>query len=272
MRRGKWEPLDTLGQGGQGTVYRAINTQALDLRGKVLPEFHYAMNALRQIGTPERYLADSERVLQLIEQCLSRHDPKLSGALKVLHDDVRTEGKARTRLEREVSALRALDHPHIVKLLDVDVEGGWFVTQYFPAGSLEKYPDLFTIAKVLWALVSGRHKLPLWNFRGDEFNLEVQFPDAPEMIAVNALLSRCLVERETDCLPSAFELLVEVDALVARLRGRRGSTGHRMRPRLAARGESRGGPVFDVPTPQKSPIFESFFRPKLPRMTFTTGC
>ena len=41
--------------------------------------------------------------------------------------------------------------------------------------------------------------------------------------------------------------------------------------RVAARGESRGGLVFDVPTPQKSAIFESFFRPKLPRMTFTTG-
>lgn len=74
--------------------------------------------------------------------------------------------------------------------------------------------DVFTLGKLLWAMVSGRHKLRLWYFCDREFDLAVQFPGDLRMAAINELLSRCVVEHEHDCLPSALELLAEVDAVV----------------------------------------------------------
>lgn len=79
--------------------------------------------------------------------------------------------------------------------------------------------DVFTLGKLLWAMVSGRHKLLLWYFRNPEFNLEALFPRDPRMVEVNRLLDRCIVQEEKDCLPSVVELLEAMTETLARLRG-----------------------------------------------------
>ncbi|WP_344981214.1 serine/threonine-protein kinase, partial [Streptosporangium fragile] len=44
-------------------------------------------------------------------------------ALKVLHDAVDADSEARTRLEREVRALRRVESPYVARVLDADLEG-----------------------------------------------------------------------------------------------------------------------------------------------------
>ncbi len=77
--------------------------------------------------------------------------------------------------------------------------------------------DVFTLGKVLWAMISGQSRLPLWYFRKDPFNLEMLFPDDPLMAMVNMLLAKCVVEEQKDCLESAKELLQETDRLMVAL-------------------------------------------------------
>lgn len=143
MRFGRWETMDELGRGGQGIVYRALDTALVDIEGQILPQVHRAVQGLAAIGTPDQIRERTLQLLKGVEQYLSRQDPKNCGALKVLHPNVRDNAKARERLEREVAVLSEQYHPHIVKLLDASVSDGWFVTEYFPSGSLEKHRERF---------------------------------------------------------------------------------------------------------------------------------
>lgn len=63
---------------------------------------------------------------------------------------------------------------------------------------LEEIPpsfDVFSLAKVLWHMVSGKERLKFWYFKEDEFNLVKQFPDLPEMHLANELFEKCITER-----------------------------------------------------------------------------
>jgi serine/threonine protein kinase len=74
--------------------------------------------------------------------------------------------------------------------------------------------DVFPLGKVLWSMISGRAILPFWYHRRREYDLAVTFPNDPAMHAANQILDRCIVEHEADCLSSAADLLLHVDAIV----------------------------------------------------------
>ena len=78
--------------------------------------------------------------------------------------------------------------------------------------------DVFSLAKVLWAMVSGRPKFPLWYFdRGDD-DLRQMFPNDPAVHFVHEILRKCVVESEDETrLHDAGELLGEVDTTIAAL-------------------------------------------------------
>jgi serine/threonine protein kinase len=78
--------------------------------------------------------------------------------------------------------------------------------------------DVFPLGKVLWAMISGQAFLPYWYHRKEGYNLEQYFPNEPGMRNVNAILDKCITENETDCLPSAKELLSVIDAELDRLK------------------------------------------------------
>jgi hypothetical protein len=82
--------------------------------------------------------------------------------------------------------------------------------------------DTFCFGKTIWAMIAGKTKLRLWYIHDETFDLERLFPDSSsEMQIVNALLEKCVVERERDCrLPTATHMLAEVDRTIAHLRGR----------------------------------------------------
>ena len=78
--------------------------------------------------------------------------------------------------------------------------------------------DVFSLAKVLWAMVSGRPKFPLWYFERPDNDLRQMFPDEPAVQYVHEILRKCVVESESETkLLDAGELLGEVDTTIAAL-------------------------------------------------------
>ena len=71
--------------------------------------------------------------------------------------------------------------------------------------------DVFSLAKVMWWMISGKGVLPLWYYNDNRFNLEHIFPGSSLMKQVNTVLAKCLVEKEASCLIDASQLLSEVD-------------------------------------------------------------
>lgn len=80
--------------------------------------------------------------------------------------------------------------------------------------------DLFCLGKVLWSMASGRQRLRLWYFKSADNDLERLFPSDLGMAAINAILARCVVEHEKDCIDSAGALLDLVEAAISSLSGK----------------------------------------------------
>ena len=73
--------------------------------------------------------------------------------------------------------------------------------------------DVFSLGKLLWAMLAGEQLLRLWYFDQPEYDLTRMFPTEPRFQLVNELLSSCVVEKEKDCMGSA-KLLSKVDELI----------------------------------------------------------
>jgi len=71
--------------------------------------------------------------------------------------------------------------------------------------------DVFSLGKLLWAMVSNVPFLDFWDFDRPEFNLEEMFPNAPYIELANPLFKKCIVKNPKDCLSDATALLEEVD-------------------------------------------------------------
>lgn len=75
--------------------------------------------------------------------------------------------------------------------------------------------DLFSLGKVLWAMVSGRPKMQLWYWQDPRFDLEKQYAADDRMRWINRLLSGLVVGREANVgWTSAMELLSQIDAML----------------------------------------------------------
>jgi serine/threonine protein kinase len=74
--------------------------------------------------------------------------------------------------------------------------------------------DVYMLAKLLWCMVAGKLKIPRECYREPAFDLTQLFPDDPHTYVINSILEKCLVEKAEDCLPSAKELLSEVDKYI----------------------------------------------------------
>ena len=78
--------------------------------------------------------------------------------------------------------------------------------------------DVFSLAKVLWAMVSGRPKFPLWYFYRPEHDMRQMFQGEPGVQFVHEILKKCVAESESETrVHDAGELLAEVDIAIAAL-------------------------------------------------------
>jgi hypothetical protein len=78
--------------------------------------------------------------------------------------------------------------------------------------------DVFSLGKLLWAMVSGRSLLPLWYLHKPEYDLEQMFPQDESIRWARMILDKCIVENEADCFKSAEELLRSIDMVLAALK------------------------------------------------------
>jgi serine/threonine protein kinase len=81
-------------------------------------------------------------------------------------------------------------------------------------GEINPSFDAYMLGKVLWCMVAGRLKLHREDFLHPALNVEKLWPNDPDMHIVNTILSKCVVPREEDCLPSAQDLWLMVGKYV----------------------------------------------------------
>ena len=77
--------------------------------------------------------------------------------------------------------------------------------------------DVFSLGKVLWAMIAGQPILQLWYHRKPKFDLAKMFPGNESIAFVQTILDRTVVEEPTDCLKNGTELLALVDETIEAL-------------------------------------------------------
>jgi len=132
----KWKIIKSLGKGGQGEVHQVIN---LDVDRKVKD---HIVDALRNITAAVSYHEikeqNYEKFSNALFEMLKMQDPSQQGALKVLHkhEEARDAELAQERIKHEIKAMSDNLHPNLIKILDVDPDSEWYVSQFYPNGTL----------------------------------------------------------------------------------------------------------------------------------------
>lgn len=76
--------------------------------------------------------------------------------------------------------------------------------------------DVYSLGKILWALISGKPFLNLWYWDKPQFDVEKQYPDAKWIHCAKEIFRRTIVQEEEQCDPNASILLEHVDQLIKR--------------------------------------------------------
>lgn len=308
----RWERIRELGEGGQGRAYLVRDTTLLDV-AELAHRLRKAVSALASITPTEDAKRNAMTALELIERYLTRDSEQSVAVLKILHDQARADAKALGRLQRESEVLSKTNHPHLIRILDTDPTGGWYVTPYYRGGTLaerlasyasqpeaalhalipmvegvaqlhamgavhrdikpenifvsnaqlvlgdfgivhfadarqtrlsDSYEnvgsrdwmpgwamgmrfddvrpsfDVFSLGKVLWAMISGRTKMQLWYFDRTPFDLRQQFPTDERIPWVHRLLLGSVRENEEDVWRDAGVMLREMRTVAEVLRRR----------------------------------------------------
>ncbi len=153
------------GCGGQGKVYRVCKEKEYSDIKKSLTE------ALKMITSSAVY-RDSQRkegydsLREWLPKMLRMEEPVNQFALKVLHEpkDARDPKLAMDRIKREIGVMSKNLHPNLIKLVDSDPDGKWFVSRFYPGGTLAQKPDKYkgdflSVLKAARPIVEGVARL-----------------------------------------------------------------------------------------------------------------
>lgn len=138
-KREQWQNIEQLGSGGQGTVF-------LVRRPEAGAEYREAAKRIQNVLMSAAGGLAPERVKALAKDLYFCGRPGELGEVAALKDffiDGRDQEQAIGRLEAEIKALKTIQHPAILKLIDASVEERFLVTEYFPGGSLSKNLSMF---------------------------------------------------------------------------------------------------------------------------------
>ncbi len=135
----RWKKIESIGKGGQGEVFHVVPKVNLDLLALSRP-VGLALSPERQTLTGE------DQVQREIAKVVHAENPMNHGALKILHspNEARNFEDAEKRLKRELEAMKKADHPNLLKIVDHNPDEKWFVSEYYPKGTLKDRSDQFT--------------------------------------------------------------------------------------------------------------------------------
>ena len=138
----RWQKIKKIGKGGQGKVIRVLDKQKVEL-DLLVDSFNKAFQLARQRDTK----LDADKLIQKkIAEIVRAENPMNHGALKILHapDEARNFADAEERLKRELKAMEQAYHPNLLKVLDYNLQEKWFVSKYYPNGTLKDRSDWYT--------------------------------------------------------------------------------------------------------------------------------
>lgn len=137
-----WEIVKKIGEGGQGKVYLVRKKSEVASENAMRTAIgRMANNVIFNNAREEEYKDFRRCILEMIRV----EDPCNQGALKELHkpEDARDADLAEKRIKGEIEAMSAIEHPNLVKILDVDPDSQWYVSKYYCNGSLAEENELF---------------------------------------------------------------------------------------------------------------------------------
>ena len=154
---GKWEVIEPIERGGQGQVYRVRDASGVTNTGQQWKNLKEAIKKLCGAGEEWRHEEAGSQLADEIRRIASESQAPL-GALKELlpfeEGAAEDEAAALARMKRELSTLESVNHPSLVKVLDSNLDQGWFVMEYLAGGKLSDRLETYK-GRVLDALSSS---------------------------------------------------------------------------------------------------------------------
>jgi serine/threonine protein kinase len=150
--RDNWETIgEPLGAGGQSTVYLVRGPKRVDERSQDIETIH-SFSPWGTVAHETRVQKTGEFAEAVANYAREEVESDL-GAMKVFK--VRGEGQDAERLRQEIEVLQQ-NRPGLPKLLDLNLEERWIVTELFSRGTLEQNHSLYTgdVRRALKAFLS----------------------------------------------------------------------------------------------------------------------
>lgn len=140
----RWEKIETIGAGGQGEVFRVFDKHKVSSNVTAIVSAIGA--ALRSNTRIKIDQGIEEQIRKGITGIVRDENPINHGALKILHspNEARNFEDAEERLNRELKAMQQADHPNLLKIVDHNADEKWFVSKYYPSGTLKDRSGWFT--------------------------------------------------------------------------------------------------------------------------------
>ena len=136
-------------------------------------------------------MEELEKIRKGIAEVMRAENPVNHGALKILHapDEARNFKDAEDRLKRELKAMQQADHPNLLEVEDFNLEEKWFVSKYYPNGTLKDRSGWFTgqVERALTAIrpvVAGVARLHRKGFVHRDIKPENIFIDEREQLVL----------------------------------------------------------------------------------------
>lgn len=141
----RWQQIRNLGSGGQGNVYVVLDRNRFDLT-RLATGFAHTIKTYGGAATQQMQSDAFDQFRNTLRTLHEIEDPANHGAIKFLHipDNARDPDRANERLRREIEAMSRCDHPNLLKILDHDPGGHWFVSEYHERGTLANARHYFT--------------------------------------------------------------------------------------------------------------------------------
>ena len=139
----RWKKIGDLGEGGQGKVFRVRDRATFEASAVV---FSQAIKVIMSTSDLSEIIHAREKIQASIEEFVSTWDLTNQKALKVLHSpkDAKNSKDAEERLSREIEVMTSVKHPGLLRIEDFDLGEKWFVSTFYPNGTLLSKAERFT--------------------------------------------------------------------------------------------------------------------------------